>query len=421
MKKVITTVLSIVMMLSIFVPTTVYANETNVNLDDYEKNDAYTYMVLAVTGKVVRVSDDNTLQVDVEEHVGNELDIKSLFNIEMNSEGTRVQIIRSDTNKVWKSDGNSLDANGSKQGNIHNGSWEGFEIITDEETQLSKIRNYNGKYITVSGDTLVMGTTDIETAAEFYIITPMYDDITVYIEHVASGKYIKANGINGDALSVTGEAVDNNIGDDLRYSPMFGEYDGIEVANFISKAYPNLAWKSGGKDEVYQNTDIKAGGWESIIVVPNGDGTISFKDSQNKSYITITDTGSMKRGYKEELTDNEKFIIHTVTSPKKVTDIKTSQVNDSNMIVSWGGVKETIYTGYQVIATPPLGSGKAVITTDETNNTSVMLEDLEPGTNYEIVVRTVNGVSKAVDSKPIMQQTKNGPCPTQPTELSAIE
>ena len=31
------------------------------------------------------------------------------------------------------------------------------------------------------------------------------------------------------------------------------------------------------------------GGWESIVVVPNGDGTVSFMDSRFKKYMTVNE------------------------------------------------------------------------------------------------------------------------------------
>lgn len=421
MKKIVSKVLVILMVLSFFAPIPVYADDTPVDSSAYIQNDTYSYFVSATTGKVVRVDSDNFLYADVEETDGNELSDGSLFKIENYSEVSRIQIVLTN-NKVWKADGNNIVGNGGKQGSIHGGSWEGFEVETDSVTGTSKIKTYNGKYIVLSDDKLVVGTNDSTTAATFYIMDPVHEDSTVYIEHVGSGKYIQVDGTANNLVTVTGEVDEGDvIGDDLRFNTMYGEFENFEVINFISKAYPKIAWQSGGIAEVKQIANVKAGGWESIIVAPNGDGTISFKDSQNRTYITVTENNTLERNYKGELTDNEKFIIHSVVRPKKVTDVTSSQVNDTEMTISWSGVKQSIYTGYVVVATPPLASGKEVITSAETTSTSVRLEGLEPGTNYQVTIRTVNAHGSFGETKPIEVQTKNGPCPVQVTKISAEE
>lgn len=422
MNKIVSRLLVFFMVLTFVAPIQVYADDTNVDISVYKQHDTYSYFVSATSGKVVRVGDNNSLLVDVEEQDGNDLHDKSLFKVEQNTDGTRVQIIRADTGKVWSSNGTSLTANSTKIANPGTGSWEGFSIETDAGTNISKIKNYSGKYIVLNGDQMAIGTTDGSTAAKFYLVDPLFSDSSVYIEHIASGKYIKANGTNGDSLLVNGEVTEGGIiGDNLRYTPMYGDSSETQIINFVSKAYPNLAWKSGGKEEVYQNTDIKASGWESILIVPNGDGTISFKDAQNKSYITVTNSQTMKRGYKGDLTDNEKFVIHSVVRPKKVTDVKASQIGDTTMIISWLGVSNTIYTGYVIIATPPIGSGKETITSPEMVGTSFKLEGLVAGTAYDIVVRTNNANGTFGESKSLAVQTKNGPCPAEVVTMHSQE
>lgn len=400
--------------------TTAFAEETAaVEKGNYQQNDAYSYVVSATSGKIVKVAEDQSLTATVDPIEGNQLSDASLFTIQRYPEVNRVQITRTDNpSNVWVSNVETLNGSGTKQANIHAGSWEGFEIeVVDQGSGLSKIKNFSGRYLTRAADgKLAIG--EANQAETFYIISPKYDDTSVYIEHLGSGKYIKADGVNGNPLTVDGQASSDKIDDNLRFTTLYGEFNGVSVMNFVSKQFSNLAWKSGGSDVVFQNSDIKAGGWESIIVEGNGDGTISFKDSQNNSYITVKNN-QLVRGFSGSLTKNEKFAIHTVTKPKKVQAVKATNVLDTSVEISWNGVKDSIHTGYQVIATNP--ETLATITGKETNQTESKLEGLTPGATYEVTVRTMNGNSPYAESDKITVQTKNGSLPSQTDGLSAKE
>lgn len=421
LKKILTGVLALSM---IFTNVNLaFANEnsaTIVDKNNYQSNDAYSYIVSATSGKVINVADDGSLFATIQETDGNKLQDNALFTVNKYDAVNRIQITRVDKpNNVWVSNNGDLTANGTKQNNISEGSWEGFlpEII-DESSGLLKLKNFAGNYINISDNKLVIGTNDPNLAENFYIVSPRYNDTSVYIEHKQSGKYIKVDGVSGHDVTVNGEKTGDVIGDDLRFSTLYGSFDGVPVMNFVSKAFNNIAWKSGGSETVFQNGDIKAGGWESIIVVPNGDGTISFKDSQNKSYITV-ENEKMKRGFPGELTDNEKFIIHTVTQPKKVSNVRITDSKDTTLTVSWDGVSNSIFSGYQVIAI-----NKATleqVKSNETNKTELTITDLTPGTSYTIKVLTVNGDGQYSESEGIDVQTKNGSVPAKPTELSVKE
>lgn len=421
LKKMLTGVLALSM---IFTNANLaFAEENSVSVVDknnYQSNDAYSYIVSATSGKVINVAEDGSLVAAIEETDGNKLQDNALFTVNKYDAVNRIQITRVDKpNDVWVSNNGNLTANGTKQNNISAGSWEGFQPeIVNESSGLLKLKNFAGNYLKISDNKLVIGTNDPSLAENFYIVSPRYNDTSVYIEHKQSGKYIKVDGVNGHPLTVNGEKTGDVIGDDLRFSTLYGSFDGVPVMNFVSKAFNNIAWKSGGSEAVFQNGDIKAGGWESIIVVPNGDGTISFKDSQNKSYITVNNQ-EMKRGFTGELTNNEKFIIHTVTQPKKVSNVRVTDSKDTSLTVSWEGVSNSIFSGYQVIAINK--ATLAQVVSNETNKTELTINDLTPGTTYTIKVRTVNGNSPYSESEGIDVQTKNGPVPVKPTELSLKE
>ncbi|SHI00552.1 fibronectin type III domain-containing protein [Clostridium intestinale] len=419
LKKILTGVLALSM---VFTSANIaFAKENSiVDKNNYQSNDAYSYIVSATSGKVIKVDENGALIDTVEETDGNKLADTALFTVNKYEQVNRIQISRVDKpNNVWASNNGNLLANGTKQSNLSAGSWEGFQTeIIDEGSGLLRLKNFDGKYINKNDNKLVIGTSDSSQAESFYIISPRYNDTTVYIEHKQSGKYVKADGVNGNPITVNGDKAGDVIGDELRFSTLYGSFNEVPVMNFVSKAFKNLAWKSGGSDYVFQNTDIKAGGWESIIVVPNGDGTISFKDSENKSYITVADQ-KMKRGYTGELTDNEKFIIHAVTQPKKASNVRLINSTADSLTISWDGVNNSIYTGYQVIA---INKGTLEqIKSEETNKTELTIKNLTAGTNYTIKVRTVNTNSPYSESESIDVQTKNGPVPAKATELTVKE
>lgn len=391
-----------------------------VDKNNYQANDAYSYIVSATSGKVISVAQDGSLLENVDQTNGNELGDNALFTVQQYPTVNRIQISRVDNpSNVWVSNNGNLLANGAKQSEMTTGKWEGFQTeIVDGSSGLLRLKNFEGKYINVANNKLTIGTTSSDQAEKFYIISPKYNDVSVYIEHKQSGKYIKADGVNGNPIKVTGEKTNGAISDDLRFFPLYGSYDGVPVMNFVSKAFSNLAWKSGGAEEVFQNADVKAWGWESIIVSPNGDGTVSFKDSQNGSYITVVDQ-KMRRGYTGQLTNNEKFVIHSVTKPKMVSNVQASNTNDTSFNVSWSGVTNSILTGYKVVVINK--ATLAQVFNKETSGTSLNVTNLTPGTNYTVMVSTVNGDSPQSESVNIDVQTTNGSGPVTTSNLSLKE
>lgn len=287
---------------------------------------------------------------------------------------------------------------------------------TGENKGYIKNTSHN-KYFGIKDNGEILLSDNKEKAKEFlFIKNPVVSDFSLYIEHVKTKKLIQSTDINGNELLVAGDKT--NISNDCRYSEiLYGDYNGVDVVNFVSKAYGN-AWKSGGKEFVYANADKKAGGWESIIVEPNGDGTVSFKDTEKKTYITVASDGKMMRGFNGEKTDNEKFIIHSVIAPEKVKNLKVTDIEDTSLKVSWDQVKKTIYTGYKVVATPNITSGKDKIVSQETTKTALVLKGLDKSTEYTITVQTMNGEIFSISDE-VKETTKNGPRPTIVSNLKA--
>lgn len=279
-------------------------------------------------------------------------------------------------------------------------------------------RNY---YFSIKDNGEIERVADKDKATEFiFIENPTVVDFTVYIEHVATGKYVKANGVD-TPLTVDGAGTNGVIGDELRWTPVWGNWNGQSVT-FNSKSIPDSRWRGGNIDEVLQIAGSAHGGWESIRVVPNGNGSISFKDTADGKFFTVKNNKIVKTNNTESSDENGQFIIHTITAPDAVTDVKVSNIDDTAVTVSWDGLTtDTFYTGYRVVATPNVTSGKATVTSSETVSQTMRLEGLERGTEYDIKVLTVNADAPNGESESVTVQTKNGPRPVQVTGLNVSE
>jgi len=291
-------------------------------------------------------------------------------------------------------------------------------IITKIGNGQGVIRDTNKNWYIGIDNGELRRVSDVGSAATFWFIeNPEVTDFSMYIEHKETGNYVRANGVG--ALLVDGAKTDEMIGDDLRWTAIWGDYNGSSVT-FVSRENPQLSWQGGNTDEVKLINRGSWGGWESIRIVPGGDGTISFKDTEDGRFFTVSNGKITKTNSTQGSDENGKFVIHCVLAPEKATGVMVSKVDESALTVEWQEVRETICTGYKVVATPEVLSGKAEVDSGETNATSIRLEGLEPGTVYNVKVLTVNGESPSAVSEAVSVQTKNGPRPVQATNLHAV-
>ncbi len=414
MKKILTIVTVVCMLVaSLFTTSTVSA--TYVAKDAYQQNDAYSYFVDAKSGKVVE-SKDGELVATVDSTDGSSLPDSALFTIETYTDVNRIQVINSGTQMIWQSNGDSLVSNAGKVASINTGSWEGFELESTTVVEgATYIKNFSGKYITVNDEGAMSVTTNVGDASAFYIIDAKYDDVSIYFEHKESGEYIKSNGVD-KALTV--EAADvASLSDEFRYTEVWGNWEGPSVT-FNSKAYPDTRWKAGDVDELTQIGGSSHGGWESVRFLANGDGTITFVEPINNNVLSVEGDKIVNTG-STEVTEESKFIVHSVVAPKKASNISVSDIEQNSATVSWTEVTNSLHSGYKVIATPTIGSGLAVIESEEIAGTTTTLTGLEKGTSYDIAVRTVNGLSPFSTSDSVSMQTLNGARPLQPENLSS--
>lgn len=174
-----------------------------------------------------------------------------------------------------------------------------------------------------------------EEATKFKLIPAKYFENEFTFEHKLTGKYIKTYEEAGKPLTVNGEAND----DSTKFSKVqFGTEANRVTVSLISKSY-NKGIQSGNLPNVVVHNNIGGGGWESIRVIPNGDGTISFRDSKDDKYITVKEkdgTGLLACNEPNigtadhPLEDNEKFIIHTKLPPNPVKGLKVAEKGGSS-------------------------------------------------------------------------------------------
>lgn len=114
----------------------------------------------------------------------------------------------------------------------------------------------------------------------------------VYFVHAATKKIITMSGENDKLVDCTSLYDSNNIPENAKMTVYYGignwgDSDGKEVVNFVNKAN-NKSWRV--TDDVKQiNAYTKPTGWESVIIEPQGDGTIAFISWANGKYVTVQD------------------------------------------------------------------------------------------------------------------------------------
>ena len=197
---------------------------------------------------------------------------------------------------------------------------------TGEDTGVIR-RNDSVKCLAISTEdgTKVARAENEEEAAEFRFAKVkgiINTDIT--IEHKKTGKFIKTAPTAADGITkvTLGEKDDEGT---VFSNAVFGESststasgESYKTVSFISQNYGNgiasARWVDGAyADYLFMSNTITGNGWETVRVIPNGDGTVSLKDAYFDQFVTVDDEGALKCGYEGELTDNEKFILHTET------------------------------------------------------------------------------------------------------------
>lgn len=244
----------------------------------------------------------------------------------------------------------------------------------------------------------------------------------VYFVHKATGKLITLNGVKDDPIDCITALNGQNVPANGLFTIYYGEWEGKKVVNFTNKQ-TNTSWRAT-EDKVHQmERRTNPGGWESVQMEAQGDGTICFKSCANNHYFTVKDgkLALIYIGEDEEPSSNEKFVIHTNTEPKTAKAVKLSDVSGDCVTVSWKGVSETLYSGYEVLySTSEQGPFVSAGTTAET---TLNVTDLRLNTKYFFKVRTfVNDEDDVyADSKMAYAVTLKERKPSKPSNVKTEE
>ena len=397
----------------------------------YEANDYYTYIVSVKTGKAIQVTGANnaavTADAEIPSNKGNDLPDKALFQmrkdtvdnnyVSFSSKGNAWRMLKSE--KVAEKD--IIDSNNELKTAVSG--WEAFHLV-DQGNGIVAIKDGRlGNYLTVDDDNKLMATaTTVSGAAvQFVIVEAKYEpevevNAEVYIEHKATGKLVTVDGTNDHSIDVN-LAMTEEIPNNAKFTAYYGAFNGAPVINFESKQFPTM-WKATGSS-VYQIAKQTPGGWESVTMVPQGDGTVAFKNNATGAYISVHDT-KMITPFEGTLTDNEKFIMHTVTVPKKVTKINITNVEGSSIALSWDPVVNTIFSGYEVWRADS-SEGNYVKVSNETAGTTFTDTGLDFSTTYYYSIHTINGANPAAVGREYYATTLAGNRPETPYGLDIAQ
>lgn len=237
-----------------------------------------------------------------------------------------------------------------------------FTIIKTGDNQ-GKMKDYHGKYICLDDKSQLVRTED-SSAAEIFTFVKDVEvlNTSISIRNAETGKYVSlpADQENLKPVNVTAKTV----GDAERFTANYRTCDNftmdkdevgqeINVVGLQSKANSSLTiisanWDGGAVDAIAAKAGN--GGWESIVVWPNGDGTVSLRSSYSYRYVTVNDKEQLELCDKtaEELTAREKFIIETDLTPTPVTGITVSETKANSVTLTWNKVTDSMISGYEV-------------------------------------------------------------------------
>lgn len=259
--------------------------------------------------------------------------------------------------------------------------------------------------------------------------TEMIDDsieetknANVYFVQSATKKIITLDGIDNNPIDCSNVYDKNNIPQNGLFTVYYGQWNDLSVVNFTNNA-TNTSWKADN-DKVFQmGKRTNPSGWESVQMKAQGDGTISFKSSANNAYFTVEENklalSKLKDG--DEISPNEKFILYTDTQPKTAKKVRISNVAGDSVTVSWEGVSECLYCGYEVLyATSEHGR---YVSAGQTAETKMDITGLDLNTRYYFKVRTMTNNEGGVyaDSKIAYATTLKEYKPSKPLNVNVVE
>ncbi len=408
-----------------------YAEETPDKVASFEANDYYTFIVSVKTGKAIQAPEANdaavTADADIPGNNGNNLPDNALFQmkkdtsnnvfVSFSSKGKEGRMLKSES--IANED--IIDTNNPLKTEVSG--WEAFylEYQDDGTVAIKDVRL--GKYLTVADDNRLM-VKDMDltnNSQQFLVVESKYVpepevNAEVYFEHKASGNLITVDGQVNNSIDVTTSMVEG-VSEQAKFTTYYGSFNGAPVINFQSNS-SNTMWKATA-NSVFQIARQTPGGWESVTIVPQGDGTVAFKNNASGDYLSVTD-GKLTTPYKGTLTDNEKFIVHTDAVPKKVTKVQVVNTEGTSITLQWEPVINSIFTGYEVWRSDdtnpiPVKISNELVDTIYTDN------GLSFNTTYYYTIHTVNGLHPYAESILCPATTLLGNRPVTPSELNITQ
>lgn len=442
-RKLITTVLTFVMTLSMITITPVSAVA---NLD-FDSNKAYA-IIENTTGKAVQVTnttwtEDGAVYVDGA-ITNNKVLNKSAFHITKQTDGRYTFASISNDENQLKCE-NTL-GNGIEFVFTHSKYEAKNKFTLEQEGEGYKIKSDDNVYLGL-GDNNRLDKVSNDKASIFTFKEVSVIDETVSIKHVRTGKYIsfadKDN--NQDDKIVTKikviEKQKTDLTDDEKFTPNYKTNDNtafleqgqkIDVVGFKSKSKNNLTiistnWVDGAVDEIGAKR-TNPGGWESVNLEPNGDGTVCIKSSYSNKYVTVNDNDELEYTDKNkeniENKDDLKFVVNSELAPTSATDLEVSEDDLSNdsFKLTWTNPKDCIYTGLTLLKLDENNTFKEIA--NVSGKTSYTVENLNPDTSYTFKLRTYNGIGDQAlinDSDEKIVKTLAGVKPEIPQNVKSQE
>jgi hypothetical protein len=406
------------------------------NVNDYTANDDYSFIVSVKTNKAVQVSGTSTDPVTADAEIiannGNTLSPKALFKMlksPTNANYVSFSSVSNNWNMLKSENRNGLDViTNSNAKKTEVGGWEAFTLIPQSDGTFAMKDGRLNRYVSINNENKLVTTTSntITNAEKFIIKEPALPDepnqvaIDIYIEHVASGNIVTADGVVNNPINVSlpKPTAPTTVPSDAIFKLEHGSHNGIATVNFRSSK--NTLWK-GTNNSIFQiSGSTKVGGWESVQAVPQGDGTVAFKQMEGSKYISVSNGKLVPLSTDSAPTNNEKFVIHTNSTPKKVRKISVSEIEGDTLKLSWSTLEGTIFSGFEVWRSETPG-GPYMKVCNETLSTTYIDTGLKFSTTYYYVVRTVNGPSPYAQSLEFSATTMAGNRPGAPKGLDIKE
>lgn len=433
-RKLIATVLTFVMTLSIITITPVHAEENT-----FTPNNNSYYAIVDENGNILKMRDVNTTERDKSVHSDGKIRSNKVIDV------SAFKIIQTE-NKQYKfrceAKGNQLlkcetgpevifswgDGNGDAN-NLFN-----LEDTGANQYYIKAIRGDKTYYLHVADDGAVEKSEDKNEATQFSFKEVTILDEIVSIKHKKTGKYVTfENQENlGKIKLVDKNEADLTDNEKFRTSYLVNDNNlakvnldvvGLQSVGNSDFSFVSTNWADFADDQIVAK-QTNPGGWESVILEPNGDGTVSMKSSYSERYVVVNEDDELEYTDKDKSQFEDKteieFEVSTDLEPLAATDLDAPEDDLSNdsFKLTWTNPKECIYTGLKLLQKTDTGDFTEVA--DVSGKDSYTVSGLNPSTPYTFKLRAYNKELLS-DSDEIQVTTLAGIKPGIPQNVQSKE